>query len=155
MNSMQSPRKISARRAHKSCANSANVVSQTSECACSFFKSACVLVQDNARVQRRDDANFAQKPREIFSKFPEIRHAPRTEIACTRPACALHYSTTSLRVDRVIIAFRSEKESVRRQNHATFAPNSREKKNQSFRKFSARSAHKGCLNSAGVVVRTA
>ena len=55
-------------------------------------ESLCVLMQDNARVQRRDDANFAQKPRENFAKFPEIRHAPRTKIACTRPACAAHTS---------------------------------------------------------------
>ena len=37
------------------------------------------------------------------------------------------YFTTSLRVDRVSIAFRSEKESVQRRDHANFAPNSREK----------------------------
>ena len=37
------------------------------------------------------------------------------------------YFTTSLRVDRVSIAFRSEKESVQHRGHANFAPNSREK----------------------------
>ena len=46
-------------------------------------------MQDKARVKRRDDANFAQKSHEKFAKFPEIRHAPRTKITCTRPACAL------------------------------------------------------------------
>ena len=55
-----------------------------------FCDSICVVLQDNARVQRRDGANFAQKSRENFAKFPEIRHAPRTKIACTRPACAVH-----------------------------------------------------------------
>ena len=51
-----------------------------------FSESACVRMQDNARVQRRDDANFAQKSREKFAKFPEIRHAPRTKNACIRAA---------------------------------------------------------------------
>ena len=31
-----------------------------------FAESACVLMQDNARVQRRDEANFAQSLRENF-----------------------------------------------------------------------------------------
>ena len=53
-----------------------------------FLESACVLMKDNARVQRRDDASCAQKPCESFAKFPEMWHAPRTKIACTRPACA-------------------------------------------------------------------
>ena len=44
-----------------------------------FIESAYALTQDNARVQRRDDANVAQKTREKFAKFPEIRHAPRTK----------------------------------------------------------------------------
>ena len=53
---------------------------------------------------------------------------PRAQrIACTRPACAAHTLKTSLRVDRVSIAFRSEKESVQRRDHANFAPNSRER----------------------------
>ena len=34
-----------------------------------FSESACVRMQDNARVQRRDDANFAQKSREKFAKI--------------------------------------------------------------------------------------
>ena len=45
------------------------------------------------------------------------------------------YSTTSLRVDRVIIAFRSEKESVRHRDHASFAPNSRERNFKVSEKF--------------------
>ena len=31
-----------------------------------FCESACVLMKDDARVQRRDDANFPQKSREKF-----------------------------------------------------------------------------------------
>ena len=57
-----------------------------------FSESACVLTQDHARVQRRDDAIFSQKSREKFAKFLEIWHAPRTKIAGTRPACAAHSS---------------------------------------------------------------
>ena len=55
-----------------------------------FSESAYAFTQDNARVQRRDDANVAQKTRENFAKFPEIRHAPRAhkQFACTRPARA-------------------------------------------------------------------
>ena len=125
---LRSFRKISGRRAHKNCVNSASVVAQTAELRCIFsFESVCVLMQDYTRVQRRDHAKFTQKSGEQFAKFPEIRHAPRTKSACTRPACAIHYSTTSLRVDRVIFAFRSEKESVRRGDYASFAPNSRER----------------------------
>ena len=44
-----------------------------------FSESVYAFTQDNARVQRRDDANVAQKTREKFAKFPEIRHAPRTK----------------------------------------------------------------------------
>ena len=57
-----------------------------------FSELACVLMQDKARVQRQDDATFAQNSREKIAKFPEIRHAPRTKIVCTRPTCAVHTS---------------------------------------------------------------
>jgi hypothetical protein len=102
-------------------------------------------MQDNARVQRRDDANFAQKSREKFAKFPEIRHAPRTKTQCVHSASssfAAHTFTTSLRVDRVSIAFRSEKERVQRRDHANFAPNSREKIAKSPKIFGAPRAQK-------------
>ena len=47
-----------------------------------LFESACVLMQDNSRVQRRDDANLAQKSHEKFAKFPEIR--PRARLCLTQ-----------------------------------------------------------------------
>ena len=92
-----------------------------------FSESACVLMQDKARVQHRDDATFAQKSCEKIAEVPEIRHAPRTKIACTRPCAAHYYFTTSLRVERVRIASRSEKARVQHRDHAIFVPNSRER----------------------------
>ena len=63
------------------------------------------------------------------------------------------YFTASLRVDRVSIAFRSEKESVQRRDHANFAPNSRERIAKSPKNFGAPRAQKlrelgqrGCAN---------
>ena len=101
-----------------------------------FSESACVRMQDNARAQRRDDANFAQKSREKFAKLNfgnPARPAPKNCVHSANLCCA--YSTTSLRVDRVSIAFRSEKESVQHRDHANFAPNSREKNFKVSEKF--------------------
>ena len=93
-------------------------------------------MQDNARVQRRDDANFAQKSREKLAKIPEIRNAPRTKIACIRPACAAHAAQRRYALnERARNTFKSEKESVQRRDHANFAPNSREKNFEVSEKF--------------------
>ena len=121
----------------------------------SFVESACVLTKDHARVQRRDDAIFSQKSREKICKISgnPARSAHKNCVHSTSVRCA--FLTTSLRVDRVSNAFRSEKESIQRRDHANFAPNSREKKMQNPRNFSARRAHKTCVNSASVVSRTA
>ena len=80
---------------------------------------------------------LAQKSCEKIAEVPEIRHAPRTKVASTRPCAAHYYFTTSLRVDPVSLAFRSEKESVQRRDHANFAPNSREKIAESPENFGA------------------
>ena len=78
-----------------------------------FIESMCVLMQDNARVQRRDHAKFAQKFEKILQKIanlPEIRHAPRTKNCAHSSIVNCSYITTSLRLYRVSIAFRSEKD---------------------------------------------
>ena len=46
-----------------------------------------------------------KKSRAKFAKFPEIRHAPRTKIACTRPACAAHTLGIKLSVQCTLRAF--------------------------------------------------
>ena len=74
-----------------------------------YIDSACVLMQDNARVQRRDHANFAQKSCKKLQNFRKSG-TPRAQKNCAHSSivsCA--YLTPSLRVDRVRIAFRSEK----------------------------------------------
>ena len=83
-----------------------------------------------------------KKSREKFAKFPEIRHAPRTKNCVHSASVRCAYFTTSLRVDRVSIAFRSEKESVQRRDHANFAPNSRERIAKSPKNFGAPRAQK-------------
>ena len=47
-----------------------------------LFESVCVLMQDNARVQRRDHANFAQKAGENFKFSQNFRKSgtPRAQI---------------------------------------------------------------------------
>ena len=123
---LQNSRKNSARRAHKNCVNSVSVVAQTFKCLLQLFcESVCVPMQDKARVQRRDHAKFAQKSGEKFAKISEIQHAPRTKIARSQPRCA--HCTTSLRVDRVSIASRSEKSRRPALASRKFVPNSRER----------------------------
>ena len=89
-----------------------------------------------------------------MAKFPEIRHAPRTK-KCVHPSivsCA--YFTTSLRVDRVSIAFISEKNQRPASGSQKILRPTRAKELQSFRKFSARRAQKGCIDPASVISRT-
>ena len=101
----------------------------------------------------RDEANFAQHSREKIANFRKSG-TPRAKKTCVHSAsvrCACF--TTSLRVDRVSIAVRSEKESVPRRDHANFAPNSRERIVKSPKNFGAPRAQKlreldqrGCAN---------
>ena len=74
-----------------------------------FCESLCVLMQDNARVQRRDDAKFAQKSRENFCNISGNPARPAHKNCVQSASVRCTYFTTSLRVDRVRIAFRSEK----------------------------------------------
>ena len=66
-------------------------------------------MQDDAGVQRRAHAYSAQKFVRKVCKIPEIRHAPRTNKCKNSASVRCAYCTASLRVDRVSIAFSSEK----------------------------------------------
>ena len=66
-------------------------------------------MQDDAGVERRAHANSAQKFARKVCKIPEIRHAPRTKNCKHSASVRCAYCTASLRLDRVSIAFRSEK----------------------------------------------
>ena len=115
-----------------------------------FCESMCVLMQDNARVQRRDDANFAQKSREKFAKFSEIRHAPRIKKLRALGQRALHNSrNVAAALNEIQRLFKAEKVRVRRRDHANFALKSREK-NCEIPGILAHRAHKICVHSANV-----
>ena len=119
-------------------------------------ESAYALAQDNARVQRRDDANVAQKTRKKFAKSPEIRHAPRAhkQFACTRPARAAR--TLQRRGELIDSALHTDpKKKACSVGITQILRPTRAKKMQNPRKFSARRARKSCVNSASVVSRTA
>ena len=90
-------------------------------------ESVCVVMQDKPRVQRRDDANLAQKSREKFAKFPEIRHAPRTKIARTRPACATHTSQRRRECIESVLHSDSKRKAASVGITQIFPPNSRER----------------------------
>ena len=94
-------------------------------------------MQDNAGIERRAHANSAQKFARKVSKIPEIRHVSRTKNCKHSASVRRAYCTASLRLDRVSIAFRSEKESVQHWDHANFAPNSRERIAKFPKKFGA------------------
>ena len=118
-----------------------------------FFESACVRMQDNARVQRRDDANLAQKSGEKFAKFPEIRHAPRTEIARTRPACAAHTSQRRRECIESVLHSDSKRKASSVGITQILPPNSRERNFKVSENFGAPRAQKlrelgqrGCAN---------
>ena len=88
-----------------------------------------------------------------FANFPEFRHVPARKNCMHSAGVRCAYFTTWLRVFRVSIAFRSEKESVQRRDHANFAPNSRERIAKFPKKFGAPRAQKlrelgqrGCAN---------
>ena len=140
--------------AHKSYVNSASVVARTAELRCSKFPSRRALT---CKITRESSVEMMQilrkKSREKFAKCPEIRHAPRTKNCVHSASVRCAYFTTSLRVYRVSIAFRFEKESVQRRDHANFAPNSRERSEKFLKKFGAPRAQKlrelgqhGCAN---------
>ena len=84
-------------------------------------------MQDNARVQRRGDANFVQKSCKKLQNFWKSG-TPRTQKnAWTRPACAVHASRRRRELAESALHSDPKKASVQRRNHTNFAPNSREK----------------------------
>ena len=90
---LRSFRKNSGRRTHKNCVKSPGVVSQTARPPCSSFRSLCAF---SCRIMRESSVEITQNLRKNLAKiknfatFPEIWHALRTKIACTRPSCAAH-----------------------------------------------------------------
>ena len=111
-------------------------------------------MRKSARLASMSHTIFAPKSREEIAKFPEIRRAARTKIACIRLANDAHAKPNIAEVVRVEKAFRSEKARVRRRDHAYVAPKSR-KRIAKFRKiFGAPRAQKvACTQPLRAVTR--
>ena len=150
----QDPEKIWARRAHKSCVNSASVAARTTGLRSRSFASRRAF---ECKIRRESSVKMTQILRKNRAKnLQNFRKSgtPRAQKICVHSAsvrCA--YFTTSLRVDRVSIACRSEKESVQRRDHANFARNSRERIAKFPKNFGAPRAEnlrelgpRGCAN---------
>ena len=119
-------------------------------------ESACVLMQANSRVQRRDDANLAQKSREKFAKFPEIRHASRIKKkmhAIGQRALHIRYNVSGNSSSHHCIQIRKRKRPA--SGSRKFCAQLARKNCKMLRKISARRAHQNCVNSGSVIARTA
>ena len=123
-----------AARTKVQCVDSGSVVAR----ACRFFKCKSSRESSVEMRSRKFCAKIARKICKISGNPARPAHKNCVHSASVR--CA--YFTTSLRVDRVSIAFRSEKESVQRRDHANFAPNSRERIAKFPRKIGAPRAQK-------------
>ena len=97
---LQSSRKISARRAQKTCVNSARVVARTSEYRCSSFPSRRTLLRKITRESSVEMTQMLRKKRAKNLQNFRKSGTPRAQKNCVHSAsvrCA--YFTTSLRVD--------------------------------------------------------
>ena len=115
----------------------------------------CVLMQDNARIQRRDHAIFAQKScieLQNFRKSGTPRAQKKLRALVDRELCIPHNIAESLPSQNCIQTREKQTSSV---GVTQILRPARAKELQSFRKFSARRAQKSCINSASVIARTA
>ena len=100
------------------------------------------LTSEQARVRRRDHANFAPKSREKVAKFPEFRRTARTKFACIRPTYVTQATEPSLHLfTESEIRYKAKKARVKCRDHANLPRKSHEII-ANFRKFGAPRAEK-------------
>ena len=90
------PKKIQRAARTRSCVHSACVCCDSHDIFESLHQVMSALTSEQARVRRRDHANFAPKSREKVAKFPEFRRTARTKFACIRPTYVSQTAESSL-----------------------------------------------------------